>query len=89
MSIGVGAPKKNNPAIPASQKEYVTVVEHCEVINLGEWLPLAESESRHFLMAGDQGAIVTEFGTYHDNDGLNFTNPNVVFTDILAEIRNK
>lgn len=89
VSFGVGAPTQNNPAIPASQKDYVTVADHCDEIKLGEWLPLSQSESRHFLMAGDQGAIVTEFGTYHDNDGLNFTNPNVVFTDILSEIRNK
>ncbi len=26
-------------------------------------------------MAGENGAIVTEYGTYHDNAGLRFTNP--------------
>ncbi len=44
-------------------------------MNTGDLSALKESESRHFLMAGEQGAIVTEYGTYHDNDGLRFTNP--------------
>ncbi|MEG2071445.1 MAG: hypothetical protein RR034_08750, partial [Bacteroidales bacterium] len=88
-SFGIGEPTANNFAIPASQKDFVTVADHSQEIELGNWVPLAQLESRHFLLAGDQGAIVTEFGTYHDNAGLNFTNPKVVFTDILTELRNK
>ncbi len=34
---------------------------------------------KHFLIAGPEGAIVTEFGNFHDNDGLRFTNPNTKF----------
>ncbi len=89
VSFGEGEDTKGNPAIPASQKEHVTVANHCDPINEGEWLPLTRLTSRHFLMATDAGAIVSEMGTFHDNDGLNFTNPNVVFTDIMSEIRNK
>lgn len=29
----------------------------------------------HFMMAGADGAIVTEYACYHSNDGLRFTNP--------------
>jgi len=32
-------------------------------------------EAPHFMMAGPQGAIVTEYASYHSGDGLRFTNP--------------
>jgi hypothetical protein len=31
------------------------------------------------MLAGPDGAIVTEYATYHDNAGLRFTNPGVKF----------
>ncbi len=73
-NFGIGEPTPNPPALPESQKEYITVANY-HVMNTGDLSALKESESRHFLMAGEQGAIVTEYGTYHDNDGLRFTNP--------------
>jgi hypothetical protein len=36
-------------------------------------------ESSHFLMAGPQGAIITEFATFHTNDALHFTHPTLEF----------
>jgi hypothetical protein len=33
--------------------------------------------AKHFLIAGPQGAIATEFATYHADAGLRFTNPGV------------
>ena len=44
-------------------------------MKVGDISALQQIESRHFLMAGDEGAVVTEYGTFHDNDGLRFTNP--------------
>jgi hypothetical protein len=44
-------------------------------MKVGDISALTQLESRHFLMAGDEGAVVTEYGTYHDNAGLRFTNP--------------
>ncbi len=41
---------------------------------VGEVLPLKELTTFHFLMAGPEGAIVSEWATYHDNAGLRFTN---------------
>ncbi len=43
--------------------------------NVGEIVHLAKIETFHFLMAGDEGAIVEEWACYHDNAGLRFTNP--------------
>ena len=40
---------------------------------------LDKAGSMHWMMAGPEGAIVTEYATYHDNDGLRFSNPKVVF----------
>ena len=44
-------------------------------MHVGDISALKQLESRHFLMAGPEGAVVTEYGTYHDNAGLRFTNP--------------
>ncbi|HQH51808.1 MAG TPA: hypothetical protein PKY01_05245 [Candidatus Hydrogenedentes bacterium] len=38
------------------------------------WLPKAEQW--HFMLAGPEGAIVTEYASYHDGAGLRFTLPN-------------
>jgi len=74
-NFGIGEPTPNPPALPESQKDYITVANY-RVMNTGDLSALKELGSRHFLMAGEQGAVVTEYGTYHDNGGLRFTNPN-------------
>ncbi len=43
----------------------------------GEVVRLEVPESRHFMVAGDEGAIVTEVATYHSMDALKFTHPKV------------
>lgn len=73
-NFGIGDPTPNPPALPESQKDYITVGNY-HVMNTGDISALKQTQSRHFLMAGEQGAVVTEYGTYHDNDGLRFTNP--------------
>lgn len=73
-NFGIGEPTPNPPALPESQKDHITVRNY-HVMNTGDISELKQLESRHFLMAGEQGAVVTEYGTYHDNDGLRFTNP--------------
>lgn len=40
---------------------------------------LAKDESWHFMMGGDEGAIVSEFANYHDGQGLRFSVPGVGF----------
>jgi hypothetical protein len=73
-NFGIGEPTPNPPALPESQKEFITV-QNFHIMRTGDISSLQEIESRHFLMAGDEGAVVTEYGTFHDNDGLRFTNP--------------
>ena len=38
---------------------------------------LAKDETWHFMMAGPEGAIVTEYATFHDGAGLRFSVPGV------------
>ena len=40
---------------------------------------LPKVETWHFMMAGPEGAIVTETATFHDGDGLRFTVPGIKF----------
>ncbi len=40
---------------------------------------LAAPETWHFMMGGKEGAIVTEYATYHDGTGLRFSVPGVGF----------
>jgi len=64
--------------IPASQKDSSTV-NSAILVPTGGIDHLNKAEAKHFMMAGPEGAIVTEFGTFHDNAGLRFSNPKVKF----------
>lgn len=85
FTFGEGDETPNNPPTPVSQKEFITVnnvVElKCNGINT-----LNRAEAPHFMMAGAEGAIVSEYANYHDGNGLRFTNPSVSFTDILGNV---
>jgi hypothetical protein len=43
----------------------------------GEVVVLETAESRHWMKAGPEGAIVTEVATYHDMAALRFSHPNI------------
>lgn len=74
----IGEPSANPPKLPESQKEFITL-SHFDKKEVGDLVFLSEIESKHFLFSGDHGLILTEFGTYHDNNGLRFSNPSVQF----------
>ena len=74
-----GKPVDTMPVtIPESQQKHVTV-RRCECVPEGEIAELNRITAKHFMIAGPEGAIVTEYGTFHDNEGLRFTNPGVKF----------
>jgi len=81
--FGEGNETANNPATPESQKPYINVNNALEV-KRGEMNTLNRPEAPHFMLAGDQGAIVSEYANYHDNDGLVFTNDKIVFNNVLG-----
>jgi len=60
--------------IPASQREIVKS-RHCTPLGIDELADLNRLTAWHFMVAGPEGALVTEYGTFHDMDGLRFSNP--------------
>jgi len=65
-------------SLPKSQEKYITV-KKCYEMNPGDIRTLNRVTAKHFMMGGAQGAIVSEYATFHDGDGLRFTNPGVKF----------
>ncbi len=70
----VGDATPNPPALPATQAPTIKS-KNFVVMEVGDIAHLKETETAHFLMATDEGAIVSEFANYHDGAGLGFTNP--------------
>ncbi|MCC8155202.1 MAG: hypothetical protein LIP01_14025 [Tannerellaceae bacterium] len=70
----IGEETPGAPAIPASHGEVKS--KNFVVQNVGDIIHLKKEESFHFLLAGPEGAIVDEWASYHDGDGLRFTSPN-------------
>lgn len=73
-----GDPLPASIKLPKSQAKYITVSKYYE-LKPGDIRTLNRVTAKHFMMAGPEGAIVSEYATYHDGDGLRFTNPNVKF----------
>jgi hypothetical protein len=71
------------PVLPASQNGHITVDKYVKT-NRGNITTLNRAEAPHFMMGGPEGCIVSEYANYHDGNGLRFTNPNVVFADVLG-----
>jgi hypothetical protein len=60
--------------IPKSQREQVKS-RCCKPLEIDQIGHLNRLEAFHFMVAGPEGALVTEYGTFHDMDGLRFSNP--------------
>jgi len=70
----VGAPTPNPPALPETQRATIRS-KNFVTQRVGEIIHLKKIETYHFLKAGPEGAIVSEWACYHDAAGLRFTNP--------------
>jgi D-lyxose ketol-isomerase len=73
-----GGPIPAGVTLPKSQEKYITV-KNCYEMQPGDIRTLNRVTAKHFMMGGSQGAIVSEYATFHDGDGLRFTNPGVKF----------
>jgi len=62
--------------IPKSQRDLVKS-RHGAPLAIDEVGHLNRLTAWHFMVAGPEGALVTEYGTFHDGDGLRFSNPKV------------
>ena len=73
-----GGPIPADVKLPKSQEKFITVTK-CAEMNPGDVRTLNRVAAKHFMMGGSGGAIVSEYATFHDGDGLRFTNPGVKF----------
>ena len=73
-----GGPIPAGVTLPPSQEKFITV-KKCYEMQPGDIRKLNRVSAKHFMMGGAQGAIVSEYATFHDGDGLRFTNPGVKF----------
>ena len=74
-SLGEGPETKPMPIkLPKSQEKFRTISKATRVMP-GELASLNRPEAFHFLIAGPEGAIATEYATYHDGNALRFANP--------------
>ncbi|MCK4999664.1 MAG: hypothetical protein KAS23_09015 [Anaerohalosphaera sp.] len=64
--------------IPEAEKKYWIAKTRTKVMP-GELSHLEVAGTMHWMRGGPEGAIVTEYATYHDGNGLKFSNPNVAF----------
>jgi len=75
--FGEGDPTTGAEAtIPASERTFAKC-RHATPLAVGELGKLNRPEAPHFMVAGPQGCIVTEYASYHDGKALRFTNPDV------------
>ncbi|TRZ42612.1 hypothetical protein DMZ48_13275 [Robertkochia solimangrovi] len=63
----VGNATPNPPKIPDSFGKVIS--QNYNIMNIGEIQSLKQLETWHFMMAGPNGAIVDEYGVYHDRRG--------------------
>jgi D-lyxose ketol-isomerase len=73
-----GEPLPASLRLPQSQIPFITVSK-CAHLLPGDIRTLNRPTAKHFMIAGPEGAIVSEYASFHDGDGLRFTNPNVKF----------
>ena len=73
-----GGPIPAGVKLPKSQAKFITVSK-CYEMEPGDIRTLNRVTAKHFMMGGPAGAIVSEYATFHDNDGLRITNPGVKF----------
>jgi hypothetical protein len=64
--------------IPATHKE-CAVARTEQILKVGETATLGKPGEKHWMRAGPDGAIVSEYATYHDGAGLRFSHPKVAF----------
>lgn len=72
----IGEATEGAEALVSASQKATTVSKHYVVQKPGEIVHLSSAgpETWHCLIAGPEGAIVTEWANYHDGAGLRFTN---------------
>jgi D-lyxose ketol-isomerase len=79
FTYGEGEPTTDLKAnIHPHEAQHISVKNET-VLNVGQTTGLTKPLEKHWMQAGQQGAIVTEVSTYHTGDAVKFTNPKIKF----------
>ena len=74
---GEGTPTSGvEERIPPSHED-CAVARTEKILKPGEVAGLSKADEKHWMRAGPEGAIVTEYATYHDGKGLRFSHSKV------------
>jgi len=74
--VGVGEPNLGEGVVvPKCHWGGKVTTEHEVVAKPGMFVPLAEAESRHWQLAGPEGAIITEVANVHTNLAVRHSDP--------------
>jgi len=77
---GEGEPTLDIKAvIPDCHMNGTVTVKNEIILHPGETAILNRKTAPHWQFGGPEGAIISEYGTYHDNDGVVHSDPNLVF----------
>ncbi len=77
---GEGEPTKNIKAvIPKCHLNGTVSVWHETILHEGECTTLNRETARHWQFGGPEGAIISEYAIFHDNDGVRHSDPKIVF----------
>jgi D-lyxose ketol-isomerase len=77
---GEGKPTKNIEAvIPKCHMNGTVSVRHEDILNVGQVATLNRATARHWQFGGPEGAVISEYATFHDNDGVRHSDPKIVF----------
>jgi len=72
------ATSKIGVTIHESQKPFVTVL-HETRLGVGQVTGISKPLEKHWQQAGPEGAVVSEFSTYHSGAAVRFTDPKIKF----------
>jgi hypothetical protein len=74
--VGIGEPNLSEEVVvPKSHWGGKVLTKHEKVATPGTFVPLAEVESRHWQLAGPEGAIITEVANVHTNSAVRHSDP--------------
>ena len=75
---GEGEATELPEAFPKSQLSFLAA-QNVRTIMPGEVKGLSKPLEKHWMLAGPQGAVASEYATFHTNDALRFSNAKVKF----------
>jgi D-lyxose ketol-isomerase len=76
--VGIGEPNLGKDVVvPKSHMGGKVSVEHETVAGPGTFVKLAKVESRHWQLAGPEGAIITEVANVHTGPGVRHSDPDM------------